>query len=233
MAANAYEKLTGRSLASQQICYLGEESLVIVSGRFVETVIHLRYDDIQATLICPTRLGGVCGLLGALGGIAFLVLGLFQAGSGWMWFWLTLTAMLWCVAGYYMQQLGSARMGVQTAVQLVVLEGVTTLRKARRAEARLARRVEAAQGKLSAEALKAAHQRQREARIAARAEARRHGTLAVSPPGSAQRGVQPPPVPSRPDAVPPPVPVREGVTPPPIRNAPERDSGSSEEARPQ
>ena len=47
----------------------------------------------------------------------------------------------------------SAVVGVQTAVQTVVLDGVRTIRKARKVESRLAERIEAEQGQLTTEAL--------------------------------------------------------------------------------
>ena len=155
MTARRYEKLVGRSLFSVQACYLGDDHLLILEGRFKERAKRIRYRDIEAMLICPTKSGAVLSLVSAMAGFIFLVVALANAGSPALWVGMVFA--LFCGAlfarGVYGK--GSALMGIQTAVQTVQLEGVSGMRQARKVGYRLHGRIRSVQGELTAEQIKA------------------------------------------------------------------------------
>ncbi len=176
MAKSKYTKLCGHSLLSVQSCYMGEDHLLILNGRYKERVKRLQYADIEATLVCPTKTWHVVALISALFAFFFLMVALSHLGEPSFAWWIGLVCGLLLIFAYGLYVKGSAVVGVQTAVQTVVFEGVSTLRKARKVEAKLARRIEAEQGHLSTEALRAALLAKREARRRARNTPRNMGT---------------------------------------------------------
>ena len=144
-----YKKLVGRSLLSTQSCYLGEDHLLVLDGRFREQAKRIRYRDVEAVLICPTKAGSVWALLSALAALFFGVVAGANAGTEAMWVAIVLAALcaVVFVRGVYVK--GSALLGFQTGVQTVRIEGAGSLRKARRLAGQLIERVERAQGALS------------------------------------------------------------------------------------
>jgi len=155
VADGQYEKLVGRSLFSVQTCYLGQDHLLVLDGRYRERAKRIRYEDIEAVLICPTKSGGIFSLISTLAGFALLIVALSNAGSSALWVWMTLAVICWAVFGLGIYGKGSALMGIQTAVQTVQLEGVSSLRKAWKVERRLNERIRAVQGALTVEQIKA------------------------------------------------------------------------------
>ena len=168
MARDGYKKLSGRSAFSVQQAYLGEEHLVVVDGVYQERVKRIRYADIEAILICPTRSGAVLSLLTGLGTLLLTIVALANLHNSSFMAWLIVAVISGMIFVWGMYQQGSAVFGVQTAVQTVILPGLGTKRKAAKALVQLTQRVEAVQGQLSAEALQAAHQIWRLADVAAR-----------------------------------------------------------------
>lgn len=154
MADGRYEKLVGRSLFSVQSCYLADDHLLILDGRYRERAKRIRYQDIEVVLICPTKSGAVLSLISALVGFIFLIVALSNAGSSALWVWMTLAVICWVVFGLGIYGKGSALMGIQTAVQTVQLEGVSNLRKAHKVAHRLNERIRSVQGEISVEAIK-------------------------------------------------------------------------------
>lgn len=151
MASEQYKKLVGRSLLSVQSCYLGKDHLLILDGRYRERAKRIRYQDIEALLICPTKTGNVVSLISALSGFALLVAALANANSVALWIWLALAVIAWGIFALGLYGKGSALMGIQTAVQTVHLEGASSMRKARTTETRLNERIVSVQGRLSVE----------------------------------------------------------------------------------
>lgn len=136
---------------SVQRCYLAKDHLLIVDGAYRETIKRIRFQDIEAVLICPTKSGNVVALLCALAGFVFLILALAYTSSWALWLWLSFAAIAWAIFGFGIYGKGSALLGVQTAVQTVRLEGASTLRKARKVAHRLNQEIVSLQGQLSAE----------------------------------------------------------------------------------
>lgn len=155
MADEQYEKLVGRSLFSVQTCYLGSDHLLVLDGRYRERAKRIRYEDIEAVLICPTKSGGIFSLISALVGFILLIVALSNAGSSALWVWMTLAVICWVVFGLGIYGKGSALMGIQTAVQTIQLEGVSNLRKAWKVGRRLNQRIRSVQGELTAEQIEA------------------------------------------------------------------------------
>lgn len=174
MADGKMQKLFGNSAFTLQSGYLAEDHLLIVDGRFQERYKRLRYADIQALLIRRTAAGKVLALCAGLGGFLFLIIALTQTGSSAWIAWGVIAIVSWAIFALLLYGRGSAQMGVQTAVQTVFLEGVTTLRKAEKVAVALTTRVEAVQGRLEPEALQAALDKQR-------AERRAHYTVSSPP----------------------------------------------------
>ncbi|WP_269524625.1 hypothetical protein [Coraliomargarita parva] len=185
--AEGYQRLSNYTLTSLQTAYLGEDHLLVIDGRFKERYRRLRYEDIEALLICPTKQGSVMSLLFALAGMALIPASLSTYGEPGFIVILILLAVCWIAFGFGIYGRGSVRFGVKTAVQTVVLEGVNTRRKAARAEERLSNHIEAIQGVLTDPELEAAIQ----ARIDRR-KVLREQRLAPPPP------VSPPPLQSTP-----------------------------------
>lgn len=183
-----YKKLSGRSLLSVQSAYLADDHLLIVDGRYVETYKRLYYKDIEAILICPTATGGVMQILLTLLSISFFIPAAFGGISYLPW--AIFSVIFGAYAGVLFYGQGSALFGVKTAVQTVMLDGVTSRRKANKADVLLAAEVERAQGVLTEEALQAA--------IYKDAESHRHriGAWAKEPkaPTAAPPPLQVPPV---------------------------------------
>lgn len=167
MTPGRYKKISGRSTFSVQKAYLGDDHLLVVDGVYQEQSKRIRYEDIQAILICPTKAGSVLALLTGLGGLLFS----FLAAANWQnpsfVPWLIVAVVVWGIFGLGLYHQGSVVFGLQTAVQTVILGGLGTRRKADKGAALLAQRIEATQGRLSTEALQAAHQAQRSAAWAA------------------------------------------------------------------
>lgn len=150
--AASYRQLIGRGLTSSQACYLGEQHLLVLNGRFKEQQKRIEYKDIQAVLIISTSVGKIWSFLFGLVGV-FVVLGaLVNFGKGSFVTLVVLSVLCWSVFGYLLYQQGTARLAVQTAVQRVFLESVRTLRQARRVDRMLADAVEGVQGRLTQEA---------------------------------------------------------------------------------
>lgn len=166
MADKNMQKLFGNSATTLQSGYLAEDHLLIVDGRFQERYKRLKYADIQALLIRRTAAGKVVALCGGLAGFLFLIIALTQTGSSAWMAWGVIALVSWAIFAITLYGRGSAQMGVQTAVQTVFLEGVTTLRKAEKVAVALTARVEAVQGRLEPEALRAALDQQRAERRA-------------------------------------------------------------------
>lgn len=151
MADGRYKKLVGRSLFSVQSCYLADDHLLILEGRYRERAKRIRYQDIEAVLICPTKSGAVLSLISALVGFILLIVALANAGSSALWVWLLLAVLCWIFFAGGIYGKGSALMGIQTAVQTVQLEGVSSMRKARKVAHRLNQRIRSVQGELGAD----------------------------------------------------------------------------------
>lgn len=195
MARGPYQKLSGRSTFSVQKAYLGADHLLIVDGFFKESAKRIQYNDIEAILICPTKGGSVLSLLAGLGGLLFTGIALANWQTGSFVPWLIVAGVVWFLFGLGLYGKGSAVFGLQTAVQTVILSGLGTRRKSARARTQLSERIEAVQGRLSAEALRAAHDAQRTAAWAERGRSKpTAGATAHATPGS------PPPIQKRPDA---------------------------------
>jgi hypothetical protein len=161
MAAKNMQKLFGNSASTLQSGYLAEDHLLIVNGRFQERYKRLKYADIQALLIRRTAGGKVLALCGGLGGFLFLIIALTQMDSSAWIAWGVIAIVSWAIFALSLYGQGTAQMGVQTAVQTVFLEGVTTLRKAEKVAVALTARVEAEQGRLEPEVLRAALEKKR------------------------------------------------------------------------
>lgn len=154
--AKQYTKLSGRSVTSVQTCYLGEDHLLVLDGYYTETQRKLYYKDIEAILITKTNTGKVCGVIAILFLLLFLIIALSNLeNGGWIGavIFMIFPALFIAYIGY---QNGTAAIGVQTSVQTATLDGVRTYRKARKVEAKLAKRIEAVQGRLTQEELEAA-----------------------------------------------------------------------------
>lgn len=182
MARGGYKKISGRSTFSVQQAYLGEDHLLVVDGVYKEVSKRMRYEDIEAILICPTKSGAVLSMLTGLGTVLFTVVMLANLQNSSFVAWLIVAVVTGLIFGWGLYQRGSAVFGVQTAVQTVVLAGLGSRRKSARGLAQLAERVEAAQGRLSVEALQAAHQAQRSAAWADRGRAAPTAGAAGPPP---------------------------------------------------
>lgn len=126
---------------------------MVVDGHYKETYRRLYFEDIEAILVCPTASGkviavimtilSVCMILpSALNGLDYLPLAIFG-----------IIPAIFAVALFYGG--GSVLFGVQTAVQLAVLNGVNSQRKANKARRMLVAEVERVQGGLSASILQA------------------------------------------------------------------------------
>lgn len=168
MTHRNYKKLSGRSTFSAQQAYLGPDHLLIVDGFFKESVKRIQYEAIEAILVCPTKTGSIFSLLAGLGGLLFTGITLASWQTSGFVPWLVVAAVVWLIFALGLYNKGSAVFGLQTAVQTIVLGGLGSRRKSTRAVAQLAERVEAVQGRLSVEALQAAHEAQRTAAWAAR-----------------------------------------------------------------
>ncbi len=188
MARDVYQKLSGRSAFSDQEAYFGKDHLLIVEGTYRERVKRIDYEAIEAILVCPTKMGAVVSLLAGLGGLFLTAATLANIGENGFLAWLIVTLVVWSIFGAGLYRKGSVVFGLQTAVQTVILGGVGSRRKADRVKARLAERVEAVQGRLSAGALQAAHQAQRSAAWEARGRPKPEAGRGAPPP---IRGRQP------------------------------------------
>jgi len=150
-------KLSGSAPLSVQQCFLGEEYLLIVDGRFRERVKKIPLPDIEATILCPTHTGAIVASLVGLLGLFFLGVGALNFDElGLPVLMVILAAICFVIPIYLFTQGGSALLGVQTAVQTVIIEGAWTLRAAKRIEEKLRRKVESIQGELTEEALEKA-----------------------------------------------------------------------------
>ncbi len=156
MAEKPYKKLSGRSVFSVQQAYLGKDHLLVADGTYQERVKRIGYADIEAILICPTKAGSIWSLIAALGGLLFTIISLANFGGVAFFIWLTIALVLWGIFGVGLYGRGSVVFGVQTAVQTVVLAGLSNQRKARWAKKMLAEHIEAVQGPLEVEVLRAA-----------------------------------------------------------------------------
>lgn len=163
MAEKPYKKFSGRSVFSVQQAYLGEDHLLVVDGTYQERAKRIDYADIEAILVCPTKAGSIWSLIAALGGLLFTIVSLANFGGVAFFIWLTIALVLWGIFGVGLYGRGSVVFGVQTAVQTVVLAGLSNQRKAERAKRLLTERIEAVQGPLEAEALRAARSLQLQA----------------------------------------------------------------------
>jgi hypothetical protein len=182
MARGGYRKFSGRSAFSVQKAYLGEDHLLIVQGVYKESTKRIRYEDIEAILICPTKTGAVMSMLAGLGTVLFTVVALANLQNSSFVLWLIVAVVTGAIFGLGLYHRGSAVFGVQTAVQTVVLAGLGSRRKSAKATAQLAERAEAVQGRLSVEALRAAHQARRSAAWAARGRPKPTAGAARPPP---------------------------------------------------
>lgn len=152
--ATAYKKFSGRSALNVQQAYLGPDHLLVVDGVYQERVKRIDYTDIQAILICPTKGGSILSLIYGLGGLLTTGIALAEWQGGAFVFWLIPALVLWVLFGLGIYQRGSAVFGIQTAVQTVLLPGLSGRRKAERARQLLAERIVAAQGPLDEAALR-------------------------------------------------------------------------------
>jgi len=182
MARSRYQKFSGRSTFSVQQAYLGEDHLLVVDGVYKERAKRIRYEDIEAILICPTKAGAVVSMLAGLGTMLFTIVMLANLNNSSFVAWLIVALVTAAIFALGLYHRGSAVFGVQTAVQTVILSGLGSRRKSAKATTQLAQRIEAAQGRLTAEALLAAHEAQRSAAWAARGRAKPTTGAAVPPP---------------------------------------------------
>ena len=156
MAANQiqYKKLSGRSTLSVQTAHLGDDHLLIVDGRYVETYKRLYYNDIEAILVCPTKTSQVMAILLTIVSVCFILPVVF-GGMGY-WPFLIFSVLFGVFAGVLFYGQGSVLFGVKTAVQTVILDGVSSRRKAYKAEALLGAEIERVQGVLTEQSLQSA-----------------------------------------------------------------------------
>ena len=129
MARGGYRKFSGRSAFSVQKAYLGEDHLLIVEGVYKESTKRIRYEDIEAILICPTKTGAVMSMLAGLGTVLFTVVALANLQNSSFVLWLIVAVVTGAIFGLGLYHRGSAVFGVQTAVQTVVLAGLGSRRK--------------------------------------------------------------------------------------------------------
>lgn len=183
MADGQYQKLVGRSLFSVQSCYLSDDHLLILDGRYRERAKRIRYQDIEAVLICPTKSGAVLSLISALAGFILLIVALANAGSSALWVWLFLAVVCWLFFARGIYGKGSALMGIQTAVQTIQLEGVSSMRQARKVAHRLNERIRSVQGELGVDEI-------RELKLGTKSGS--GPSAATPPPLSSQKLVSPP-----------------------------------------
>lgn len=156
MAANQiqYKKLSGRSTLSVQTAHLADDHLLIVHGRYVETYKRLYYNDIEAILICPTKTSQVMAILLTIVSVCFILPVAF--GGLDYWPFLIFSVLFGVFAGVLFYGRGSVLFGVKTAVQTVILDGVSSRRRADKAEALLGAEIERVQGVLTESALQSA-----------------------------------------------------------------------------
>jgi len=195
MARNGYRKLSGRTAVSLQQAYLGEDHLLVVEGAYRERVKRIDYEDIEAILICHTKSGGILSLFAGIGGLVLTLVTLSHWQEPTFPIWLGVTLITWLAFGVGVYGKGSALLGVQTAVQTVILAGANTRRKSAKAMTRLAERVMAVQGPVSPDDLESAHAKGRAAIWAARKPSRHRfqGKRKKKGPPPIQRS-QPPPL---------------------------------------
>lgn len=149
-----YRKLSGRSTLSVQKSYLAEDHLLVVDGHYKETYRRLYFEDIEAILVCPTASGKVIAVIMTILSVCMMLLPILNGLD-----YLPLAIILGIIPAIFAVALfyggGSVLFGVQTAVQLAVLNGVNSQRKANKARRMLVAEVERVQGGLSASILQA------------------------------------------------------------------------------
>ena len=155
-----YKKLSGNTLLSVQSSYLGEDHLLIVTGRYTESYRRLYYNDIQAILVSYSQVGIVIGILFFMFSLLFGGLALADTRGDWFWPFLVLAGI--CAVGliFNVYQRGSAVFCVKTAVQTVLIHGLNTKRRVEKAEDIMAEKIEAVQGRLSIDELRTAIQKE-------------------------------------------------------------------------
>ena len=153
-----FTKFSGRSLFSVQKSYLMEDHLLVVDGYYTESYKRLYYKDIEAVLVCPTASGMVFACIWAFISVC-MFLPLLRNGFSVGYLTLAFFGMFPAIfAGVLFYGGGSARFGIQTAVQTVLLDGIRSRRKARKVKQRLVEKVESVQGVLTESDLRAALQ---------------------------------------------------------------------------
>ena len=149
-----YRKLSGRSTLSVQKSYLAEDHLLVVDGHYKETYKRLYFEDIEAIIVCPTASGKVIAVIMTILSVCMILSLVFNGLDYLLLAILGIIPAIFAVALFYGG--GSVLFGVQTAVQLVVLDGVNSQRKAKKAKRTLIAEVERVQGELSVSMLQAA-----------------------------------------------------------------------------
>ncbi len=153
-ATQKYRKLAGRSSMSVQKAYLGDDHVLVVDGQFTETYKRLAYEDIQAILVCPTKSANIIALILLLVGIPML---LSLPVSGMDYIPMFIFGLIFVgFGGLLLWGRGSVMFGIKTAVQTVVISGINSKRKAKKAEAKLVEAIERVQGVLTDEDLQQA-----------------------------------------------------------------------------
>ena len=162
-----YKKLSGNSLMNVQKALISEDHILVINGRYSETFRRLYFKDIQAILVEHNRIGLATAVGALVVGLLFVGL-LFSSSPGEVGFWIYIVLLSLCllISFYHFFGGGSTVFGVKTAVQTVVLHGLNTKRKARKARALLIEKIEAIQGKLDTEVLRAAIKDETEERAA-------------------------------------------------------------------
>lgn len=196
MAAEKYIKLSGRSTFSVQEAYLGEDHLLVLDGVYQENAKRIDYADVEAILVCPTKSGSIVSLLAGLGGLLFTIVAMANVQNSSFIAWLIVAVVIWVIFGLGIYSRGSAIFGIQTAVQTVLVGGLGNRRKAYRAKRLLTERIEAVQGRLSAEALHEAQQAARSAAWEARGRPKPQAGSSGPPPIQRDGGVAVPKLPT-------------------------------------